>query len=779
MSSRKRSARASYRARNREGRRTYDKARGESRSGRSVRDRIIGVDGEGEDTYGPCPQCAGMTAARAKKCERCEGTRTISTGHIYTYLAAVDEEGELVAEAWNPKGLSHDQCAEMLLSIPQRAIKVGFMFSYDSTKIAEGLPELDRYLLVRPNQRRVKVCKACKKRTNVRAKVCKDRSCGSEDLRTITKPRDWRGRSYDFFNGSLTISDGRGTKEKRSTKVWDVFRFFQCAFVKAIEDWKVASPAQLARIGAMKDKRGALHLETPEAVKEYCREECHLLAVMMRRVIDAHVAGGIDLKRYEGAGSSASALLRANEVENYRGPRMSELCPALARAIAMAFSGGRFEDSIVGVYPKHEWGFDISSAYPYVQTFHPCLACGRWRHVTDMAPKRLARLLASKGTLVLSRYHVRKASLAERKTIAWCPLPCRDEDGSIVYGTNFRSWAWGPEMLASLEGWEGLVRLDGEAWIYETSCSHRPFAFLPEVYRRRVAWGKEGPGIALKLASNAVAGKTCQRQGDDPPYQSWIWGGMTNSGTRAQLLQGIMSAKDRWNVHALATDGIYAGEKLAIGAPERDTGTGDLPKPLGGWEMKEYPEGIFLAKPGVYYRLNVKDMADIRARGVGRREIYHAFKRLVAGFEKWDRKDAKHAIEIISRRFYGAKHSIYARGRCSACEKSWAGTAAKGCQTCNRTGDSTEVKLLENEYGEPAYGTWAPRKVRIAFDPHPKRERTGISRKGTFARLTVRDLGGKESKPYDVLGEEPETSPEGEQARDAKDFASWQPDLYD
>lgn len=914
-----RAVQRSYRQNNPETLRAMEAARDRTdRKPRKADRRIIGVDGEGQDTP--------------------DGR------HIYTYLAAVDEFGELVADAYNGNGLSHEECISMLLTIPRNALKFGFMFSYDVTKIIEEMPAADRFYLMRPKAREGRSCKKCKGYVPKTSKRCP--ACQCKRIRKFTRSLIYKERSYDFFNGSLTVSGSRilngEVKKPRSTKVWDCFRFFGCAFVEALKDWQIGSPDQVQRISDMKQKRGAFDQEDPESVKRYCQEECELLAQMMRKVIDAHEAAGIPLKRFDGAGSTATALLTANKVADFKGPRHSELKPGLAHAIECAFFGGRFEDSVVGIVEKPVYGFDISSAYPFSLSGLPCLACrGRWKFVPDPTIEQLQN-----ASLALAKFRVKKVSANVRSRIAWCPLPFRSDKGSISYGTNFTGWAWAPELLPALRGWSDLVELvantreaAGGAWLYTQGCDHKPFAFLPAVYRQRIKWGKEGAGKALKLGANACVtgdtriltgvgqvpisdlvgagveviggdgrlhhaatitlvgvrdvyllktragreirltddhlvstynrgdvraweltrddeievadgvdwlasfttagraevfdltevdtkhfiangflihnsyGKTAQSVGDDPPFQSWIWAGMTTAITRGQILDAILLARDPWNVLTIATDGIFSLEKLPIETSPnrvwmpRDTGTSDLAKPLGGWERKydpadpeapSYPEGAFIAKPGLYYRLK-PTLGDVRARGVGRREVHKSLAKLQAGFLKWDRKDMKYHIPLTSRRFYGAKHSIYGRSGCVTCKKTWAGVPEQRCPKCGEVGSEFQTQMIQTRRddckcksceaaiaeaespttrqaaeGRDAYGIWDIRTVKIAFDPYPKRERTGISTRGSFAYLSVRDLGGKDSAAYDVGGGT--TSPEGMIARASEDLAMEQPD---
>jgi hypothetical protein len=231
-------------------------------------------------------------------------------------------------------------------------------------------------------------------------------------------------------------------------------------------------------------------------------------------------------------------------------------------------------------------------------------------------------------------------------------------------------------------------------------------------------------------------------------------------------------------VLAVATDGICATEKMKLKAP-RDTGTfdcgdrkGDVftAKPLGGWEHKDIPEGMFLAKPGLYFRLKA-ELADVRARGVGRREVFQQRDKLMQAFADWDRVDPQHHITMTSRRFYGAKHSVHAQSGCQACDRRWPNAPEMGCPECGECGDFFRVTEMVND-GKPLYGTWDLRNVDVRFDPHPKRERTGLLPGGSSVRLRVRDLGGKTSAEYKTG----KTTPEGERAREATEFALEQPD---
>jgi len=316
----------------------WRQARDKERANRQS-DQIIGIDGEGHD----------LPDGR----------------HIYTLLMAVDEAGRVVGEASNPAGLSLQECARMLVSLPRNALKFVFMGSYDWTKIIENLNEIDIAYLMHPDWRRVKICRECKFRWKGVEKECprwKASKVRTVNLiRYIAKDKYEKPVAYglDWFNGSFTVAElapiiprniPRGTVIKatkkpsrwgKRTKVWDCFKFFQMSFVAAIKKWEIGTPEQQARIEVMKKKRGSFSEEKPEDIRRYCKEECQLLAQMMRKVIQACDDAGIKLTAYHGAGSIASALMKMHAVKDFMGPRIEAMAPELQHAIMSAYFGGR------------------------------------------------------------------------------------------------------------------------------------------------------------------------------------------------------------------------------------------------------------------------------------------------------------------------------------------------------------------------------------------------------------------------------------------------------
>lgn len=616
---------------------------------------LVGIDGEGMDVPGT------LVDPRTGKVLR---------NHIYTLLAYSDEIGRNTDSVYNPTGLSTKQCLDFLLTMPKRARPFAFAFNYDLTMILRDLDNKSLYILFRPELRHV----------------------GSKP-----KAVRWEGYELNLIGTRFSV--------KRSGKrvhIWDTFRFYQSSFVDALGTWKAAHSADLERMRVMKAARGSFDKYTIEQVRDYCLEECRYMATLTKKLIDAHNKAALPLRAFFGAGSTASVLLKQLGIDKdeRNGPTEMDV------PVASAFFGGRFENSVCGPVNGVIHSYDISSAYPYQLFSLPCLRCGQWKRTK-------ARKEMQNSAAALVRYSL-TPRVRDRDT-AWGPLPFRTDDGSIVFPhTSGGGWIWRAEFEAAERHWKGVNF--HEAWVYHTDCDHQPFARIAHIYRERLKLGKEGPGIVLKLGANSCYGKLAQSVGRSRPFRSMIWAGIVTSGTRAQLLDAIGQHKDRANCLMLATDGVYSREKLNLPQPI-ETGTmTEHRKPLGGWEHKVVPNGIFAARPGIYFPLRPtkEEMLLFRARGIGRKQLYENFERIQKAYASADQ--TVKVDDVV--RFHGAKSSVH----------------------IGRDDSGKPCFVRSNRYGQ-----WRPRPIEMSFSPLPKRE--GILKDGT---MTLRQFPlDVTSKPYD------------------------------
>jgi len=619
--------------------------------------------------------------------------------HRYVFLACSNEKGDRRWAVRAKKGerLTSEECLDFILSLPQKHTRIfAYSFQYDLTKILTDIPNRDIFLLYRPELRQRP----------------------AEQARLGPYPIRWRGYRLNLQASKFTVQRG-----KSKVVVWDIFKFFQGKFVSALEDWKIGDEKLLSEMSRMKDQRGEFDRLDPQSVEDYCFGECSAMAALARKLTEAHIQAGLYLKNYYGAGSSAAAMLTVMGIkEKIQKPpdRVSEIA-------SMAFFGGRFENSVLGAIPQACYGYDISSAYPYELCFLPCLLHGKWEWT-----KVREKLDESDVVQALVRY--RLGGCRDEKP--WGPFPFRDVDGNICYPIESGGgWVYLHEYLQG----EKLFRNVHfkEAWVYRTQCDCKPFEKIPGYYLERLRIGKEGPGIVIKLGCNSCYGKLAQSVGK-AQFNSWLWAGMITSGSRAKLLELLGLHKNWWNLYMMATDGIVTRERLTTPLP-KDTGTFEAHKPekpteklpLGGWEEKAIPKGMFFARPGIYFPLNPdaknkKEASSVRGRGVGRKVVLDQWKTIVETYERLDPEELSSTIVPITSvsRFCGAKTSI---------------------SVSVRNGEKHFTRASANDGVLPSYGEWIVRKVEMSFDPRPKRQVTLGGRIGESAHaLLVRKMGRRQ-----------------------------------
>jgi DNA polymerase type B, organellar and viral len=666
--------------------------------------------------------------------------------HKYVLLAWSNESGTRTAHVKAAPGerLTTVQCLDFILELPIAAHAFGFAFGYDLTKILHDVDDAVLFRLFRSELRRPPPGKEKNGPVAVR----------------------WNGYSLNIQGAKFSV-----TKGKRRRVIWDCFKFYQSKFTTALDDWYrpqkgapddpkwPAVQADIERLRHMKDKRADFDKEDGQGVLDYCLTECRYMAGLTRKLISATNKAGIKLKTFHGAGSIASVILRDMGID--RAVRSSP--PETRLAVASAFFGGRFEHLMIGGMKGPIYGYDISSAYPYQISLLPCLECGKWERTTKRADLKNA-------TTAVVRYELGDAP----KGIVWAPFPFRLKNGSIVFpAESGGGWVWLSEYLEGERLWPHVKFI--EAWAYKTDCAHRPFAQLPLYYLKRLEWGKEGPGIVLKLGPNAGYGKLAQSIGLSPPFQSWVWAGMTTAGTRAQLLTLYGLHRDPRNFLMTATDGAYSWEKIETPIP-LDTGTYNakdrdgVVKPLGAWERKVVERGMFSARPGIYFPLEPTeaDVKAVRARGVGRAAMLANWNACVSAYN-----EGKESVRIAEvSRFHGAKSSI-SRARIKDLPGQY---------------NYTRGPLLDKD-GNPCldsagnvrarFGQWSARPVELSFSPLPKRE--GRTPDGMLGiRYFPKDLV---SVPYErsLMSEEAselkQATIEMLEQPDGDDFADYESDL--
>jgi hypothetical protein len=668
---------------------------------------FVGIDGEGINVnLDTCWLCKQPKNAHTKLVEH-----PFVEEHRYILLAAAKEthetQGTLPEKGLSTENLSTRECLDFILDIALSHKIFAYAFGYDLTCMLRDIDDESLFKLFRPELRARKGPNAIMGPWPIRwesgqflyfinlqgtkfsvTRFDRCPSCWEAD-------RNWNARYGAQKKGRRAPRHVRcdACKDSRRRQViWDIWKFYQCKFVGALKDWKVGLQ-DVERIEAMKDKRSVLYAQTPEAVRTYCLSECKHMGTLARALTNAHARAGLKLRSYYGAGSTGSAMLTVMATRE----RLPMPVPEEMRfAVASAFVGGRFEHSVAGIVRDEVFGHDISNAYPYAIAFLPCMGwqdpktgrptkvCGRWELTRNRAD-----IFGAHAACV----HYGMVPLDSDEP--WAAFPFRERDGSISFPRSSEGgWLWKAEYLAGESVFPNHIFFR-EAWVWKSECTcKRPFEALPRYYKERIKIGKEGPGIVIKLGMNSCAGKLMQSVGS-AMFNSWIWGGMVTSQTRSQILNIMGLHRDRSNMFAVATDGVYTREDITTPRPD-DTDTWELPddegkiakKPMGGWETKSQKKGMFFLRPGIYFPLNPveEEIKEVRGRGVGKRMLLTHWEKIVSGWEDGSRVVSLPAL----RRFHGAKSSI-SYGEKSGYTRS------------------------------PLYGQWTERPVELIFDAMPKR----------------------------------------------------------
>lgn len=481
-------------------------------------------------------------------------------------------------------GLHTSACLEFLLQAPKPSLQVCFGLGYDVNNWLRDLPKPTLEAL------------------------WKFGVCYWRDFRIGWVP----GRWFD-----VKSVDGR------YAKVTEVFGFFQSSFAKALESWGIGAPAEIER---MKGERGTFKRADIDNVMRYCRSECELLVELMNALAAACGEAECTPRSWIGAGSIAAALLDRFEVGSHHRYDLDIGSDHTATEIVQgAYFGGRVELLHQGVHFNIA-AADLKSAYPAAMRSLPSLRGAKLRKRWAFNPER-------HGV-----WKVRWDLRGESKT-SLAPFPVRVKQ-SIFYPLAGEGHYHGVEVAAALAlGYP--IEVD-YGWVLEGRNTEKPFAWIPELYKQRQRFVREGRAAEkmVKLGLNSLYGKLAQGYGYNarPRYQSYFWAGYVTAATRARVL--LAAAKCRDPV-MIATDGIFARELGALGPS----------KGLGNWE-RGHVDKLFAAQPGVYEGVTDGEVLQ-KSRGFFAREVDYA--ELQEGFES---EGADYVYHYESTRFNGLGSSL-------------------------------------------------------------------------------------------------------------------------
>jgi hypothetical protein len=533
------------------------------------------------------------------------------------------------------KGLAWYQILDFLCNVPKDYIYVSFSFGYDVGMIFRTYPANEDnwkqicrlvkdghtligdnvhgwwaveyrpkgYLGIRPVKRETRECTPDGFDTREDAlATCQDKKRVKKQAHRCRTCQRWHLTNQSGFVGDLS----RGN----SVRISDTFKFFLSSFVDVIDGWDAGTPEtrQLVREG--KDERGDIEiLDKTERDRTiyYNLLECDMLAEVMTKLRQEHIDVGLHPAFWESPGYTAKAMLRKNGI-----PKTAEYVESIPEEVLgaawAAYYGGWNETSMVGPIQGLITGIDRNSAYPDSYRYLPCP-----EHTT------YERRRPERGEYALQLVHAQYEAYdykAERFTEWGHPLfmglPHRNKDGRISRPVETRGWYWNFEIAEARH--QTITVYD--SWTVAQNCKCEVFNFVPELYAKRLELKKvhKNKGMPIKLGLNAIYGSMAQNVGSkqytNPINASfitaWIRTAMMNKIHELTCERGLRCGE---TVTMVATDGIFVRGNTDVISTDA----------LGGWDVTEYPNGIFQVQGGVYWPPGEK--AQAKTRGVPKKII--------------------------------------------------------------------------------------------------------------------------------------------------------------
>ena len=475
--------------------------------------------------------------------------------------------------------LTTKACLQLILRSRQDAIHFGFAFGYDVNQILCDLPAGALFGLARNNRCR------------------------------------WEGYKIEYIPGKWFQVSAEGV----SRKIFDVFHYFNCSLVAALDKYLIGTHAQRTWIEEQKANRPEFTWDEIDEVIKYWKLEGHLMVELMTYLRKLFNDAGFYPSSWHGPGALARVLLNNHQIRHCR-VDMRKHNIEVWIAARYAYCGGRFQQWLAGLYEGQVYNYDINSAYPYAIQFLPNLATGKWRRNIRINRSRIHR---DRFCLYHIRYDedkLEKPHSSVRKRNRPRPLFRRLKNDAVFWPNRVEGWYWSPEAE--------LVKDDPaaeflEEWAFEDD-GDRPFAFIADIYQKREYHKALGNAIenAFKLAMNSCYGQFAQRTGwksmrppGPPTYHQLEWAGFITSMCRAMIHRAAAYAWKKGGLITVDTDGIYSTVPVPDNVLINGIGDG-----LGQWGEKKY-EGILIWQNGFYWLKKDGVWSEAKSRGAPRGKV--------------------------------------------------------------------------------------------------------------------------------------------------------------
>lgn len=519
----------------------------------------------------------------------------IGDGTDHRYVLMVNSEGDALFESERGQGIDTQKALRFLLDGKEKYpndIHVMYGMNYDVNMILNGT----------------------------------GRQVPFKHLKTLMRNKRvyWRNFEIQYIPRRYFIvseyekvyGDKRGMKPFRSITIWDALSFFQQSFVDALVGvlnyHELIEDVEMDVIVYGKLHRGEFTYENMDTEKDvnmvsYCSAEVGALKKLMEVFRDDCKESGIQLRRYDGAGAAAAALMGSYNVPGLISKGLHMLSPELETALQVAYGGGRSEMFKFGHTDEVIHHYDIDGAFPSVMPDLYDISHGEWKHFDDY-------FVSTPGELALYKVYwdfryvldVNEKRHRRNDFDVMFPFFYRTpwQEPRIFYPPQGYSWVWAPELAAAEKHrryLQGEIQIL-EQWKFFPSDDYKPFAFVTDMYAKRQEYkrqGKDGQALALKLALNAIPGKMAQsvgyrrmHAGDEsrgrPPFFNLVYPGYITSAIRAKVFDACM--QNPRAIIAVATDGIWSTAPLNL----------DVGDNLGQWKYEKL-KGFTSVQAGIYF----------------------------------------------------------------------------------------------------------------------------------------------------------------------------------
>jgi len=400
----------------------------------------------------------------------------------------------------------------------------------------------------------------------------------ADELKEIMNDNKTEYRGFKLFylpHKYLSITD----QSKHKISFWDIAQFYHMsldnASKKYLNDEKGVSDIKslMERLGS----EGVL-----EIVSEYCVHDC----VLTRRLAEKMHKGVRDCgipfsKPYSVASLSETAFLEKCDI-----PQYLEAPLGVNKYFYWSYYGGWFELMKRGFYNDKIYEYDINSAYPYAMLNLPDIRDLKWERVKS----------AHKDSVI----GVYLIEFSPHRHNYISPLQIRTENVSVhpqAFATRYVTHLE-LDMLRDV----GKVKIISAFEGYSDKIRYPFREYVQKLYRDKSKYKNKDEMMyeAVKKVLNGFYGKNIQRSGGkvgncfNPIYAALI-----TASCRNQIWNAV---KD----HQKEVIGIQTDSCMMISPIDLE-----VSDELGGWELKEYNEGIFLLS-GIYEMSGEKKKTKIR-----------------------------------------------------------------------------------------------------------------------------------------------------------------------